>query len=958
MSTIKYTLLFLIGICFLYACTDITYTDDIRTIEEGIGAKVKLSVKSNPNEIITKSTSSEADEKMLHNMYVLIFNGDGSRLFGRFYDRSEIEKGDLIIDTYSGRNKTVYAVANLGLGMMSLNKEQLEQVRKLEDLQVLNAELLQQTLTRGSNFLMSGFIADSPIKGPKTVDIYPGDQTAQSLGTIYLKRLDAKIQFNIATKEGVKFEASEWRVVQAPAFVFTYPNDKRNQFTSDNQYFNSKWMNMEGEGEMQGKTFSFYILENRNAPKKLIPASGDVGADYALREKQEKEQITSTLPGQTVQNGAFVYAPQHGTYVQFKGRISYKDTDSKNIDGDVIYTVHLGYVKSIDGNGIVNDYDIDRNTYYSYNVKIESANSIKLEVESTNPDEEKQPGAEGDLTIDGQVLRFDSHFETTTIEFDKKLDKSYMDWSVHTPFSKGQASSNPIDYKWIYFKLSPKDDSNAYLNTFSAFPGLENVFSGESVTVTDLLENTGKLLDIKQLISVLKDSQTNPKLYDTTGRVRFTVFVHENYYEKDPNANLSPENLLLWKRFVNREDRVMNIIYGVKYSADGQSSLTHTYYSFRQASIQTMYNPELSDDLLKTAWGTEMFQDKQKYEVDKNNTIAGISTSANDGRTNTINLWKVNSDSKWNTYVDSPSNSMKKGYNYARYACMQRNRDLNGNGKIDKSEVRWYMASINQLTDLWLGERSFNQEASLYKKEDAINYGKDWKELWFVSSTLNGSQPMVLWSAEGSSIGRLDGVPTQGREKLVYRCVRNLGIKADDLAVPEDFVKTEHMQENEVSFTRISLDKLNYKSIRGHRQIIEQIEHDERSPENLPYWSFDVYRGTHGEGLNWYDVKLRASQGNSPCPIGWRVPNQRELSYMLSRLGNDGGWRTSWWAGIWEGRKDFNHMSRTAFSQDPDPLNTKGRPGFAVRKSAEILFMINSADERGGVRCVRDGVQK
>lgn len=945
MSTIKYTLLFLIGICFLYACTDITYTDDTRTIEEGIGAKVKISVKSNSNEIITKSTSSEADEKMLHNMYVLIFNGDGSRLFGHFYDRSEIEQGDLIIDTYSGRNKTVYAVANLGLGMMSLNKEQLEQVRKLEDLQVLNAELLQQTLTRGSNFLMSGFIADSPIKGPKTVDIYPGDQTAQSLGTIYLKRLDAKIQFNIATKEGVKFEASEWRVVQAPAFVFAYPNDKRNQFTSDNQYFNSKWMNMEGEGEVQGKTFSFYVLENRNAPKKLIPASGDVGADYALREKQEKEQITSTLPGQTVQNGAFVYAPQHGTYVQFKGRISYQHTDGKNIDGDVVYTVHLGYVKSIDGNGIVNDYDIDRNTYYTYHVYIESANSIKVEAESTNPDEEKQPGAEGDLTIDGQVLHFDSHFETTTIEFDKSLDKNFMTWSVHTPFSKGQASSNPRDYKWIYFKLNSKDNTDHYLNTFSSFPGLDKVFAGEAVTVSQLLGNADKLLDIKQLISVLKDSESNPNLYDINGKVRFTVFVHENYYEKDPNSDSSQENLLLWKKFVNTEDRVMNIIYGVKYSPDGQSSLTHTYYSFRQASIQTMYNPELNDVLLKTAWGTEMFQDKQNYKVDKNNTISGISTSANDGRTNTINLWKVNSNLMWNNYVDPSSNSMRNSYKYARYACMQRNRDLDGNGKIDKSEVRWYMASINQLTDLWLGERSFNQEASLYKKEDAINYGNKWKELWFVSSTLNGSQPMVLWSAEGSSIGNLSGVPIQGREKLVYRCVRNLGINANVQAIPEDFVKTERMQENRVSFTRITLDKLNYKSIRGHRQIIEQIEHNERSAENLPYWSFDIFDGTYGKNLNWYDVRNRIKQGNSPCPSGWRVPNQRELSYMLSRIGNDSYWNLT------------NHMSRTAFSQDPNPTQTNGRPGFAVTQSAGILFMINSADEKGGVRCVRDGVQ-
>lgn len=60
---------------------------------------------------------------------------------------------------------------------------------------------------------------------------------------------------------------------------------------------------------------------------------------------------------------------------------------------------------------------------------------------------------------------------------------------------------------------------------------------------------------------------------------------------------------------------------------------------------------------------------------------------------------------------------------------MQRNRDLNGNGKIDPDEVRWYMAAIDQLSDLWIGENSFDAEARLFK-------GSTWEEDWYVSSTV------------------------------------------------------------------------------------------------------------------------------------------------------------------------------------------------------------------------------
>lgn len=59
---------------------------------------------------------------------------------------------------------------------------------------------------------------------------------------------------------------------------------------------------------------------------------------------------------------------------------------------------------------------------------------------------------------------------------------------------------------------------------------------------------------------------------------------------------------------------------------------------------------------------------------------------------------------------------MKSDYEAAKYKCLRMNRDNDGDGTIDENEVQWYLAAINQLTDLWIGEWSFDQRARLTGK--------------------------------------------------------------------------------------------------------------------------------------------------------------------------------------------------------------------------------------------------
>lgn len=90
-------------------------------------------------------------------------------------------------------------------------------------------------------------------------------------------------------------------------------------------------------------------------------------------------------------------------------------------------------------------------------------------------------------------------------------------------------------------------------------------------------------------------------------------------------------------------------------------------------------------------------------------------------------------------------------------------------------------------------------------------------------------------------------------------------------------------------------------------------------------------------------VNARSQPGgtNPVCPKGWRVPNQRELALMYSRMPRNA---TSW--------PLSNHFSRSSFS-----FNTAGgeRVGFSVENEGSVYYLINHKDsDVGGVRCVRD----
>ena len=249
-----------------------------------------------------------------------------------------------------------------------------------------------------------------------------------------------------------------------------------------------------------------------------------------------------------------------------------------------------------------------------------------------------------------------------------------------------------------------------------------------------------------------------------------------------------------------------------------------------------------------------------------------------------------------------------------QYSSLLRNRDNNGNKIIDPDEVKWYIASMDQLFGLYAGQLGLHEDAALYSSQMSSQKGKfeggqyDKADRWgmhVVSSTnsMNSSPKancqLVLWAEEGVSTGPY-GKRYGKYAPYSIRCVRNLGYPVateDNIVdkasnVPEPLIKVDEVLEDGQMKAYFDLSNVNSKSVRFYttRDLEAYNEHFETA---RLYYGFETgesvtspmyFNEGNGQGL-----KTELDAGRSPCPEGWRVPNVREGALMSLYCSSD------WW---------------------------------------------------------------
>lgn len=909
----KQYIMFLLGLLILSACTNDEYLAQRTEVEEGIPTVVKLSVTiPMSGKIETKAFSDSG----VADLYVFSFKKDNDE-FITAQKYTELSGSTISFSTLSGEQR-IFAIGNVDYDMFPGLSERLESWLgnnhpSKSDLTSLLAEVGGDKAVQFANTtsLVSGlWNNEDDTKDYCTVKV---DGTLVEKGKIYLKRVAAKVTFKIEVADGREFKLKSYQVCEVPKKVNVWEG-----FTSEEivSYSTQELTISRDEG-----FFTFYMPENI--------ANGKEGCNSADdREKLSKGSLRNSPP----EGRVFTYVDKPATYVLLKGSYYAKDTDGKETSAEVVYCIHLGLGAGSSDKVDHKDFSTKRNMNYTYNIQIEGVESIKTEVTATDNNVWRQ---EGDVTVsgEGKSIQLDAHFEARKITFHKS-DFKTTDLRVYV--------KDPL----TNFQLTEFSELKEESKNWVSFKSLKDVPVEETYKYPDE-KHVSELLSVEELLTELNKwaKGENSLLAPTNeGAIEFVCFVNEYYYQS-----------IMWPEFVNTLDREFFIMDKTqKQTSGGNSTLTSdASFVIKQHSIQTIYDLNKGEDY--NAWGIETI-----------NETGLLNTTTNPSKIKDIAYGRLNlpdfSGKGWSTFLDyskeSNSNQMKDDYKNAYYACLQRNRDENGDGVIDSKEKKWYLASSGQYISLWLGRSSLSAESSLFNIDDWVKEGfaKNIPAKYhYIPSNNDGK--VVFWAEEGITIGN-DDSHTTGKIRN-YRCIRDLNMKGmdennlDRKKAPETLFKISSVDPKALTVT---FDYLNANSLKPAPSMNELDPHNERDNDiNRVYKSFCIVRGSVSSNQVGGTWKAKTNLTN-PCnrimnEHGWRMPNQAELS-VIYLVGTDASAYGSYKKNEFNGLKGQTVFARTSYSG----IAKNGKSGqHAYRLLAnEHISLVEKTGYTGFIRCVKD----
>lgn len=905
--------MFLLGLLILSACTNDEYLAQRTEVEEGIPTVVKLSVTiPMSGKIETKAFSDSG----VADLYVFSFKKDNDE-FITAQKYTELSGSTISFSTLSGEQR-IFAIGNVDYDMFPGLSERLESWLgnnhpSKSDLTSLLAEVGGDKAVQFANTtsLVSGlWNNEDDTKDYCTVKV---DGTLVEKGKIYLKRVAAKVTFKIEVADGREFKLKSYQVCEVPKKVNVWEGSTSEEIVS---YSTQELTISRDEG-----FFTFYMPENI--------ANGKEGCNSADdREKLSKGSLRNSPP----EGRVFTYGDKPATYVLLKGSYYAKDTDGKETSAEVVYCIHLGLGAGSSDKVDHKDFSTKRNMNYTYNIQIEGVESIKTEVTATDNNVWRQ---EGDVTVsgEGKSIQLDAHFEARKITFHKS-DFKTTDLRVYV--------KDPL----TNFQLTEFSELKEESKNWVSFKSLKDVPVEETYKYPDE-KHVSELLSVEELLTELNKwaKGENSLLAPTNeGAIEFVCFVNEYYYQS-----------IMWPEFVNTLDREFFIMDKTqKQTSGGNSTLTSdASFVIKQHSIQTIYDLNKGEDY--NAWGIETI-----------NETGLLNTTTNPSKIKDIAYGRLNlpdfSGKGWSTFLDyskeSNSNQMKDDYKNAYYACLQRNRDENGDGVIDSKEKKWYLASSGQYISLWLGRSSLSAESSLFNIDDWVKEGfaKNIPAKYhYIPSNNDGK--VVFWAEEGITIGN-DDSHTTGKIRN-YRCIRDLNMKGmdennlDRKKAPETLFKISSVDPKALTVT---FDYLNANSLKPAPSMNELDPHNERDNDiNRVYKSFCIVRGSVSSNQVGGTWKAKTNLTN-PCnrimnEHGWRMPNQAELS-VIYLVGTDASAYGSYKKNEFNGLKGQTVFARTSYSG----IAKNGKSGqHAYRLLAnEHISLVEKTGYTGFIRCVKD----
>lgn len=853
------------------------------------------------DQVIVKSPwdPNDDNERAVENLRIYIFSKATGNLVGyKYFSKSDLTFTDDSSQPGYDRTATVsniptstgevyiYAIANARTSQYKVTDDAILDIDESNLSHLTRTTFLSATCTRqlgsinpaDNRFVMSGFANNGD---PVTIARKDGttqaeitDPTSDDGKRVKLYKILSKNKITVKTEGNVTFKPEYMEIHNVPQ---VYGLMRRN--------------NVAPSGF---ETFD-RIIWSENSYQCYLPANVQT-TTATPTSFNDREKNTYDDTGKKT----FVNAPANATYVVIHGK--YQGGDYA---GDLSYTVHLG-----DFSKHPADFSVAANSNYEYTLTIKGVNNFIAESQKNGDD----PGSEGVVIFKGtDILEVDCHYEARVMKFSMSelndiinVGKYGYILKIQTAFcetismivdgegriydaAEFKTQSNPtvlttvgadgmpvdasrilisgdVDFDWMRFVKN----TGVYSATPSSNPGC---MVSSSHAISDVCAYPGRA-NTQTIFEFLRDlykagKEQNASYFNATGSsVYVTCFVDENYY---PDKN--------WTEYVNKsEPRRMYFANELFVSADGQSSFARAKYVVSQKSIWTFYelNPA------KKPFGLEFVSEEKAQGKNVTNGTNSQKEYWN-GRASAI------SNNSGNNFYDDITKSAKGTqdlYLDAFQACMSRNRDENGNGRIDTDEIKWYLAAVDQYKGMWAGEEALNTDMRLFKASasewvalnDAFtNNGGDaalspWH--YFTCSPAN-----TFWAEEGCATG------TKGSATMV-RCIRTLESKENGLGEADKYY--EYDPATETVTMLLNSDALRSAQLGGFQTYFERGKDSNKlykkfkiASANLtggPYSKTQVISTAKGSGfINASDDVCQKAAGYGGS---WRVPNQRELSIM------------------------------------------------------------------------------
>lgn len=789
-----------------------------------------------PNNVVSTKAMTDADETNIESLALFFFKegniGAANRVFVSGSDFSlgtpdivtptnyvytirisgEKLDSDVHSEVICSGNWYIYAVANWNKSWCSVDLETLKTKTRaeLDDFRIVKTSTSPNPSETA--LLLAGRYGED---NTGLAVINPDDDGVANLsGRVHLRRFVSKVTFRFNSGSNVNF---------TPERIYIY-----NYSRSSTLFERSGWEQKDGTESYGYGTFSGSLEKAVATSGSVMSDATNAGIGYEVLHDEHGYYYTFYMPENipTPKAGAsinsyndrdkctysgstrtFTNAPDDATYVVVTGSYegpaielddashtaTQNPASDKKVQGNVSYTIHLGNFSTTGTNTLGSDdnFTVRRNAKYTYNVTVNGAKSIAVEAAYNIED---NPGAEGHLitTATGTTnVRLDSHYEQVIIAIPDGIFSTYQ-LILDTPYSHRQIVSgrnNDLDVNWVKFA---KPASETTFRTYA------QVLAGPLGNIFDLTED---LNDGDEA-----DDHNTYYIKGSDGKRYTAAYVNEYFYDTIEGD----VNDLSLSKFINAADRELTFSTGVNNSADGHSSFTITpIFSIRQRSIVSPYDV----DAVANPFGIETLE-----ETAANSTFGGSSSanSDDDGWANTtagLNFSSTN----WSSYVneaqnghinnaDVPSGAVTSDGSKGIYQCLSRNRDLNGNGKIDREEVRWYLPAMSQTNTIWFSDPFLTEE----QHPDNLN------RYYCSTYSLN-----TWWALEGTAYNN-----PGAKEATLVRCVRALN-SHDQLTTP-----VWSAEGNGDGNTVFTISGLNGAAERVDRQIGEYQPHEAGDKQN------------------------------------------------------------------------------------------------------------------------------